>query len=430
MKLIKKDGLYVISEARKNPDMNPKISAYDALRKYKDDSDIYITFTEINKVGIFPMSGFNTPNGIYTYPLQQIWKEYRIDQKRSISQAVPFAGDRPHIQVLRLKNKKGFVDDMYKDYTSSDYDKDIEKIRELFSTITDDVQQTFDFFKKDVKIPTDRTVGRKVKVKRVGVPNENEDEKLLSLSEYESYKDTMFNQIDKLIASKFFKNNKDLYEFILGYTSIYKNFHWKNSIKNSVDIIKQKFGYSNISIEGVINFATQTAKFKSPIGIFWSITMRLSQDGSTSQILGSHSDTQKWNNLLRKLGYSGFADKSGRGIIHPSEPMQAVFLQKDVLQHLETVLNKDYNPYYDSAKNAMNKFKNNKRVANFYINFTEVNGTEYEFEYNGVTFAILIMSMGDIKIFDKKGNVLLHKVDALKDVDEKWLMKYLDFFIK
>jgi hypothetical protein len=39
-----KDLLYKIQEARKNPEMNPKVSAIESLRKYKDDENYFITF--------------------------------------------------------------------------------------------------------------------------------------------------------------------------------------------------------------------------------------------------------------------------------------------------------------------------------------------------------------------------------------------------
>ena len=54
-----------LTEKRKNPKINIKQSPYEMLEKYKDDSNIYITFTQIAKVGINPQSAHNTVNGIY-----------------------------------------------------------------------------------------------------------------------------------------------------------------------------------------------------------------------------------------------------------------------------------------------------------------------------------------------------------------------------
>lgn len=227
--------IYEIIEARRNPELNPKISAYEALKQYKDDPDIYISFTDVNKIGIKPLSEYNTPNGIYTYPLKEIWKEYRIDIKKSIGKSVPFAGDRKFIQVLRGKNLKGFIKDMYSDYTNVNFDRDIKKIRQLFDK-----------------------------------PN----------------------------------------------------------------IFKSTFTLDEIIEEGMSG-----AKLKSPIGYFWNITK------SIAFYMRSGNQTQNWNNILRQLGYDGFGDKSGRGIIHQAEPIQAVFLHKKTFDHVTMVPNKDYMNY-------------------------------------------------------------------------------------
>jgi hypothetical protein len=77
-----------ISEARRNPEQNPKISVVQALAKYKDDPDIYISFTYVDKVGINPRSTFNTPLGIYTYPLKEMWKDI-------VNDTIPYAGKNP-----------------------------------------------------------------------------------------------------------------------------------------------------------------------------------------------------------------------------------------------------------------------------------------------------------------------------------------------
>ena len=63
-------------EARRNPEKNPHIGAWDLFFKYKDDPNVYISFTTIDKLGINPNSKFNTPNGIYTYPIKEFYENY------------------------------------------------------------------------------------------------------------------------------------------------------------------------------------------------------------------------------------------------------------------------------------------------------------------------------------------------------------------
>ena len=82
-----------LDEARRNPiskktgnRLNPKIPLYDKLEPLSNDSDVYITYVadvgslsgsaEGFKVGINPQSEYNTPNGIYSYPLKEIWKKH------------------------------------------------------------------------------------------------------------------------------------------------------------------------------------------------------------------------------------------------------------------------------------------------------------------------------------------------------------------
>lgn len=120
-----KDVLNGILEARRNPEKNPKISIVQALEPYKNDPDIYISFTEVDKIGINPKSSFNTPNGIYTYPLKEIWKHVEND-------TIPFGDDRRFCWIIK-RNKGNFVNDLSKDYKDSDYKKDIKKIEKMLS---------------------------------------------------------------------------------------------------------------------------------------------------------------------------------------------------------------------------------------------------------------------------------------------------------
>ena len=54
------------------------------------------------------------------------------------------------------------------------------------------------------------------------------------------------------------------------------------------------------------------------------------------------SSSTLWNKIFRNLGYDGVADKSGEGIIHPSEPTQAVFFDRTKLEVLHAAYNKGY----------------------------------------------------------------------------------------
>jgi hypothetical protein len=84
------------------------IDVREALAKYKNDDDIYVSYTDDvgstmqgrhvsgAKLGINPKSPYNTPIGIYTYPLTLIWSEV-------LTGSLPFGGKRPFIQVVKPK---------------------------------------------------------------------------------------------------------------------------------------------------------------------------------------------------------------------------------------------------------------------------------------------------------------------------------------
>lgn len=85
-------------EARRNPELNPKIDTLDQLISIfqshsREYDSIFVTFTEFNKLGANPQSKFHTPLGIYAYPLS-----YVIKQKLN----VPYQSNARYIQVFKL----------------------------------------------------------------------------------------------------------------------------------------------------------------------------------------------------------------------------------------------------------------------------------------------------------------------------------------
>ncbi len=91
-----------LSKSRSNPIKNKRTTTLYELGKYKDDEDIFISFTELQKLGINPSTKYSTPIGIYSYPLKEVWEQYIQDGGIS---AVPFAADKPYISIFKPKNK-------------------------------------------------------------------------------------------------------------------------------------------------------------------------------------------------------------------------------------------------------------------------------------------------------------------------------------
>jgi hypothetical protein len=101
-----------------------KLNPYEQLEKYKDDPNIYISFRNIKRIGINPKSYYNTPNGVYSYPLSLIWKDFDHLKKQIY---VPFASEHPYIYVFKPRNiNKGLF---LNKYTENDFKIDIQKLR-------------------------------------------------------------------------------------------------------------------------------------------------------------------------------------------------------------------------------------------------------------------------------------------------------------
>ena len=79
-------------------DPSDKIKPYvdqfssDGIAKYA------ITMTTLNKVGVNPTSGYQTPFGIYLYPLtSEIYSDL-------LKNTLPFASEQPSVSIVRLIN--------------------------------------------------------------------------------------------------------------------------------------------------------------------------------------------------------------------------------------------------------------------------------------------------------------------------------------
>lgn len=112
-------------EGRSNPELNIKLSTVEQLEKYSDDPNVFISFTEIHKIGINPGSKYRTPNGIYAYPLKQLWGDIK---RSTYKMNVPFAGNNPNIFVFKPKYH---VKDL-ETYSEYDYVKDCNLLQKMF----------------------------------------------------------------------------------------------------------------------------------------------------------------------------------------------------------------------------------------------------------------------------------------------------------
>jgi hypothetical protein len=135
---------HFILEARKNA-KNPaqqKKTALEILDVYKNDSNVHISYTQINKIGINPKTTYDeTPLAVYAYPLKEIWNDINNEGIRNVAFAAQKAN---YIYVLREKGKK-IVD--VKDYRVSSLEKDLAAISKMRFINIDDYNNAIDMSK-------------------------------------------------------------------------------------------------------------------------------------------------------------------------------------------------------------------------------------------------------------------------------------------
>jgi len=263
-----------IFEARKNPELNPKVSvnqyidrAFDSAKRLfgSDMSNLFVSFTAIPKLGINPQSTYNTPLGIYSYPGDYI--SYRIGSDKPMEN-LPFAGEQPYAVLFSARGNNIVLNT----YSPIEERLCYGKLRDYARKLPDPKKQ------------------------------------LIQMSKYG------------------------------GKT-------WIEIVDNLVVAARSEAKQSNISG-----------------GRLWYVTYIL------SEYLGTEYGRKPpivWNELFRRvLDIDGCID-TGAGIIHPSEPTQAVFFSLPRLRILDIVYNK-YSPVTvqdrisqgDKAKKTLEQFKN------------------------------------------------------------------------
>jgi len=385
-----------LTEKRKNPDQNPKISAYEALKPYKDNPKIYITFTGIDKVGINPHSGFNTPNGIYTYPLKEIWQGFDHTKGHVV---VPFAGESPYVWILEENCKKFQI---ISEYNSSDYDNDMNKIRQLYdqkkilTNLKGMVDKGFSknwvgivkvipkiYIVKVKKAPTQSNIGK------FDDHFEWDDGKIGAI--LKDFELDPTNSILQDIADEIPLSDRLLKSTIDGgVIPPLKKRVLKMEIEAYFNIQLKNLAEAGLSpIDVLIDNATKKSLKKNPFSAFWNVTRWIAYNGNpdgtgitvgmdmakykkiklptfekipdkegqpknqvwhTDWTISVNQTAQVWNNILRLLGYCGFADKQGTGSIHPAEPMQAIFLSKNGFKVLDKWNNINPRKVYKTIK--------------------------------------------------------------------------------
>ncbi len=135
--------LELVNELRRNPKINVKKSPNEILKNYWKNStervgypvtvkDLFVSFTELKKLGINPQSKYNTPLGIYAYTVSTVIQ--LAGDERPMNKSVPFAGDHPYINLFKFIGD-GYVlviNRMREDNTTMYFYEQLRKIMSVF----------------------------------------------------------------------------------------------------------------------------------------------------------------------------------------------------------------------------------------------------------------------------------------------------------
>ena len=133
-------------EARRNPEENPKFSAVEFLRQYKDNPHMYLHLAPIQKVGIYPKSSdsHDSPVGIYAFRLADIWEndierwntgDYADKKARGLEFLSYHGGN--FMFILESDIDPYFADD----YSEQDLANDITKLKQITGIDDETVDQ-------------------------------------------------------------------------------------------------------------------------------------------------------------------------------------------------------------------------------------------------------------------------------------------------
>lgn len=112
---------FLLSEIR-NSGFQQEIESLPVGNESGPKSLVWFSMTALNKLGVNPKSQYNTPLGIYCYPLTAKYKEHLLKG------TLPFAGNQPYVQLFKIKSDARILN--INTYSESEYEQD-KKILEL-----------------------------------------------------------------------------------------------------------------------------------------------------------------------------------------------------------------------------------------------------------------------------------------------------------
>lgn len=353
-----------------------------------DSNDYFIHFTNVRgdiKLQLFPLSGFDTPLGIYAYPLNN--QIFELLKKGGL----PFASERKFIIIFSIKpefkdkvltvNKNQISDEEYEQYKKQIKDfYDFEKnkrnqMKRIYDYLNSTSTKVINHFSSLDENEFLRLVERNSNLsfdeisKKIGKWIYVEED-VLGAIQFRNIRDKVTPEVikkyyafivsviqiyDKFISifQKIFdiRNNKKrvvqflwqegekVIKIILGEERL-SSLNLENIYKNMLEDIEKAYVFKqNFEGNQESNLSKIMKKFDTETNLtkLWSLTrhvaleVNLEKDNKRFNLL--------WRNLLVRFGIYGVIDP-GYGLIHKNEPEQAVFFVTKSLKTNDILENK------------------------------------------------------------------------------------------
>jgi hypothetical protein len=322
-----------------------------ALRKYKGKGNVFGSFTQLPepsyeddpyksrqkigpKLGINPQTKYNTPIGVYAYPVDYILSNVSED-----AFSVPFAAQMNYLHIfsvsglertLTFDEDDSFLVDEFKEEAPEDFEsEEYNEVKDLVLRINNYVNSTIDEIPEKYWSPGSRFQWEKWfdKLKRTtGFEYDPDNEvsyTIMTVGGLELYQLSRILTLRKFPLERVLAEIKDPMVHLERAKTIM--FPYEDQIIKLPEV--QAMGldaYTKFKSNVVL---AEGQRVECDQAFAWNCTRHL-----------SGFNPMKWTGLMRRMGLIGAVDH-GTSTIHENEPIQAVFFDPSSIKVLEVIHN-------------------------------------------------------------------------------------------
>lgn len=320
----------LLPEARRRPDINKKTSALEQLKKYEGRDDIFVSFTHDvgvrshqrvpssdaenedggvqakgrdhnargHKIGINPQSGYDTPLGVYCYPIS-----YALSQEGEVE----YGNDRPYIVVMKARDMRKVLD--LGSYTADQYRRDKKVVLDWYPDLND--PNVLEEIEHDAKMGTPGGM-------------------IWNLTRAATNPSVHLDYANKVAYKHYGDDDDEDEDHDDDYDDDLEDDDEDDSAKPAWDVDPENWD--------------EEAWGKQPEKPYFNtdpnqLSMKFEAAGPGKSQRVEKRPPVQWARMLRTLGYDAAYDSDGEGIIHTNEPTQAVFFSKAGFEEVEVIHN-------------------------------------------------------------------------------------------